>query len=98
MKKILLKWIDITLASSIYLNQDNFESYMSNTEKPFEKLYEYQLRSQLLSVYLEKPEDKTIINFLEEKKYNLIDYGHSNVEKRVFNKVVKMFNLRNLQF
>lgn len=98
MKEVLLKWIDTTLTSSVYLNQNNFESYLGNTEKVFEQLYEYQLRNQLFSAYLEKPEDKTIMNFLEEKKYDLIDYGHSNVEKRVFNKVVKMFNLPNLQF
>lgn len=91
-KEILLNWIDVTLPSSVYINQENLIVHLGDIEEPFVKLIEYKIRKQLIEHYLEKPCEETIDSVLqnirEECRINYI----CGAKKRAVNKVLTRFN------
>ena len=91
-KEILLNWIDVSLPSSVHINQDNLSAYLGDTEEPFVRLIEYKIRKQLLECYLEKPHEETIDNVLQDIREDYVQSGSSNAEKRAINKVLTRFN------
>lgn len=91
-KEILLDWINVTLPSSLTLSQENFGSFLRDTEEPFVRLIEYNIRKQLLEFYLEKPYEETIDNVLQDIREDYVSNGCTNAEKRAINKVLTRFN------
>lgn len=91
-KKILLQWIDTTLKSSYYINQDNLQGFLGDIEEPFVKLLEYKIRKQIIEAYLENPKEETIINVLLNIQSDYKSEGCSGVEIRALNSVLLRFN------
>jgi hypothetical protein len=91
-KEILLNWIDVSLPSSVHINQDNLSAYLGDTQEPFVRLIEYKIRKQLLECYLEKPYEETIDNVLQDIREDYVQNGYTNAERRAINKVLTRFN------
>lgn len=90
-KEILLKWIDVILTPSFYINQDNYITYLGDIQEPFTKIIEYKIRKQILEKYLEKPSEETIDEALEELRLDFME-DKCNIEKRALNRVLTRFN------
>lgn len=91
-KEILLNWINVTLSSSIHINQDNLLAYIGDIEEPIVQLIEYKIRKELLECYLEKPCEETIDAFLHDIQADWIYNGRPGMVKRAINKVLIRFN------
>lgn len=91
-KEILLNWINVTLPSSLTLSQENFGSFLGDTEEPFVRLIEYNIRKQLLESYLEKPYEETIDNVLQDIREDYRANYTTKAERRAINKVLTRFN------
>lgn len=91
-KEILLNWIDTSLPSSIYINQENLIAYLGDIEEPFVKLIEYKIRKQLLECYLEKPYEETIDSVLQDIREDYRANYTTKIERRAINKVLTRFN------
>ena len=91
-KEILLQWIDTTIESNYYINQDNLLSFLGDIEKPFVNLLEYKIRKQILEAYLENPKEETIFSVLSDIKSDYLLDGYSSVEFKALNRVLSKFN------
>lgn len=91
-KEILLDWIDTFLIGNIFLNQNNFEKYLGNTEEIFILLTEYKIRKLIVEAYLDNPKEETIINVLSDIQSDYKSGGYSGAEKKALNRVLLRFN------
>ena len=92
MKEILLEWVNKHLSASITINQNNYQSFLGDTDMVLKSVVEFALRNELLEKYLEQPSDETIVDYFKEKVSYYKEYGYSGVEQRVFNNIVRLFN------
>lgn len=87
--QILLDWISVYIPSHYTINSETYWDFLGDTEEPFVQIQESVYRKDMLSKYLSKPTEKSIIEFLEDlqQKYNT----SGNVQKRAINKVLNRF-------